>query len=153
MITQNSLYFTCFWFKKLERSKGKWLYYLRAQVLRKALKISSLPFVSAEVQRFHGGSLQRVTQEDFKFFNYCCGLFQVGQGIQLKSSTSDWADLRNLSVACITRPDTCGPEGAAVAMWIKLSVYNFPACLISSLRQQSTGFYICCSLGGSLRWK
>ena len=41
-----------------EIQKGKWLYYLRAQVLRKALKIREpLPLVSGEVPRFHGGSL------------------------------------------------------------------------------------------------
>ena len=84
-------------------------------------------------------------------FNFCGGLFQVDQGIHLERVYSDWADLGNLSIACITRPETCGPEGAAVALWIKINTCNFPACVITSMRQQKTGFYICCSLGNGLR--
>ena len=28
-------------------------------------------------------------------------------------------DLGNLSAACITVPDTCGSDGAALSMWVK----------------------------------
>ena len=83
--------------------------------------------------------------------NSCGGFIQFGQAIYLEIVTSDWVDLGNLSIACITRPETCGPEGAAVALWIKINTCNFPACVITSMIQQKTGFYICCSYGNGLR--
>ena len=77
---------------------------------------------------------------------------QFGQAIHLEIVTSDWVDLGNLSTACITRPETCGPEGAAVSLWFKLTYCNTESCLITSRRSLSTGFGICCSYGGgSLR--
>ena len=49
------------------RQKGKWLYYLRAQVLRKTLKISRpLSLVSREVPRFHSGSLLHTSPDPSK---------------------------------------------------------------------------------------
>ena len=55
-----------------------------------------------------------------------------------------WVSLGDLSEACITVPDTCGPEGAAVAFWVKL--IDIPSkggrvFLTSRQGYTSTGFY------------
>ena len=35
-----------------------------------------------------------------------------------------WADLGTLTEACIVRPETCGAEGGALAMWIRRKPSN-----------------------------
>ena len=54
-----------------------------------------------------------------------------------------WADLGDLSAACITRPDTCAPEGAAIAFWVKLigEVHSGDVFLTSRQDNQTSGFY------------
>ena len=39
----------------------------------------------------------------------------------LDRAYKQYIDLCDLSEACITIPDTCGPEGAAVAFWMKIN--------------------------------
>ena len=55
-----------------------------------------------------------------------------------------WVKLADLSAACITIPDTYGPEGAAVAFWVKLietPSYGGLVFLTSQQGYTTTGFY------------
>ena len=47
-------------------------------------------------------------------------MFKVNKALKTDRSRSQWIDLGDLHEACITRPDTCGPEGAAVSFWLNL---------------------------------
>ena len=55
---------------------------------------------------------------------------------------SDWVDLGFVTDACITQPDTCGPEGAALAVFMKppLDLFHGSAFggLISSYKDETT---------------
>ena len=66
-----------------------------------------------------------------------------------------WVDLGVLSEACITRPDTCGPEGAAVAVWVKIHSCPNADGFFTSLQRHSssvkTGFGFFC-FSASIRY-
>ena len=64
----------------------------------------------------------------------------------MKRFHHDWVDLGNLTVACLTVPDTCGPDGATFSAWIKLDMNNCPhnAGIISSYSSYKTAFTIDC---------
>ena len=47
-------------------------------------------------------------------------------------------------MACITQPETCGPEGAAFAVWFKVEACVFPHGLISSKHVGKSGFLMYC---------
>ena len=62
----------------------------------------------------------------------------------MERNTRDWVDLGDLSVACITRPETCGREGAAISVWL-----NFHDCprdggIISASGFGTSGFQVVC---------
>ena len=44
---------------------------------------------------------------------------QVNRAVYTQSLLRQWVDLGFVTDACITRPETCGPEGAALALWMK----------------------------------
>ena len=55
-----------------------------------------------------------------------------------------WVNLGDLSAACITIPDSCGPEGAAIAFWVKLIETPSSGGVVFLTSQQgftTTGFY------------
>ena len=63
---------------------------------------------------------------------------------------NQWLDLGVLSEACITVPDTCGPEGAAVSVWVKIHSCEDGDGILSSLKSASsrtTGFMFYCDAG------
>ena len=47
-------------------------------------------------------------------------MFKVNKALKTDRARSQWIDLGDLSEACITRPDACGPEGPAVSFWLNL---------------------------------
>ena len=68
---------------------------------------------------------------------------QVNLAVQADHTQQRWVNLGNLSAACITRPGTCGPKGAAVAFWMK--VIGLHSCagksfIASRKDYSSTGF-------------
>ena len=70
-------------------------------------------------------------------------LFQLDAAVRTDHLQSQWVDLCVLTEACIPVPDTCGPEGAAVAFWVKLTE---DGGIISSYGGQS-GFLLRCDSG------
>ena len=63
-----------------------------------------------------------------------------------------WIDLGILSEPCITLSDTCGPEGAAVSIWVKIHSCPSGYGLMSSLRYPGkTGFLFFCN-GPKIRY-
>ena len=69
---------------------------------------------------------------------------QVNNAIVTNSSQKQWVDLGSMSDACITLPDTCGPEGAAVAVWVKIYECANSNGFLSSLKSGKTGFMFFC---------
>ena len=63
----------------------------------------------------------------------------------------EWVDLGDLSVACITQPETCGPEGAAISVWLNLQDCPGNSGIISSLRYGTSGFAVYCLGSGSIQ--
>ena len=63
----------------------------------------------------------------------------------------EWVDLGDLSVACITRLETCGPEGAAISVWLNLQDCPADSGIISSLRYGTSGFSVYCLGSGSIQ--
>ena len=70
--------------------------------------------------------------------------FQVNKAVRTDHTQKQWVDLGFLCEAYITRPETCGPEGAAVGFWMKLTDCPDKSGIISSF-QLSTGFVFRCS--------
>ena len=62
-----------------------------------------------------------------------CILFSCGNAVRTDKDRNQYVDL---SIACITVPDTCGPEGATISLWFKIDTCIFGG-LISS-RSSST---------------
>ena len=52
-----------------------------------------------------------------------------------------WVDLGVQTDACLVIPDSCGPEGAAVAFWVNI---YYCSGIMSSYTSYSTGFFIYC---------
>ena len=46
---------------------------------------------------------------------------------------NQWVELLDVSDACLVRPETCGPEGASLTVWIKVLDYSFSYGIISSV--------------------
>ena len=44
-----------------------------------------------------------------------------------------WISLGIMTEACITVPDTCGPEGTAVAFWVKIKFASLENDIVSGL--------------------
>ena len=74
-------------------------------------------------------------------------VFQNGGGVMTDRSLEQYVDLGNLTVACITRPETCD-NGATVTLWVKvLEVRGYQGIITSLDRDQSTGFFMLYALG------
>ena len=63
----------------------------------------------------------------------------------------EWVDLGDLSVACITQPEKCGPEGAAISVWLNLQDCPANSGIISSLGYGTSGFSVYCLGSGSIQ--
>ena len=63
--------------------------------------------------------------------------------VQTDHTQRRWVNLGDLSAACITIPDTCGPEGAAVVFWVKLigPINGGNVFMLSMKQYYSTGFF------------
>ena len=77
---------------------------------------------------------------------------KVNKAIATNSSQKQWVNLGIMSEACITLPDTCGPEGAAVAVWVKIYKCANSNGFLSSLKSGKTGFMFYC-FTASIRYK
>ena len=84
--------------------------------------------------------------------NFLFSSFKINKAVVPDSKLNQWVDLGDLSEACITRPDTCGPEGTAVAVWVKIHSCPNGHGFLSSLHSnnQKTGFNFWC-FGGNIR--
>ena len=60
----------------------------------------------------------------------------------MNRENKEWVDLVDLWVACITNPETCGPEGAAISVWLKIKSCPVHSGIISSLGYDTGGFSI-----------
>ena len=49
-------------------------------------------------------------------------LQQIGMAVETNGLEKQYVDLGNLSMACIVVPETCGTEGGAVAVRVKVNV-------------------------------
>ena len=66
------------------------------------------------------------------------------------SSLNQWVDLGVLSEACITVPDSCGLEGAAISLWVKIHSCRDGDGILSSIKysnSRKTGFMFFCYAG------
>ena len=68
-------------------------------------------------------------------------MFKVNKALKTDRARSQWIDLGDLSAACITRPDTCGQEGAAVSFWLNLIECKEGGGVISTI---NTGLVVDC---------
>ena len=66
----------------------------------------------------------------------------VNNAISTDSTQRQWVNLGNLSIACLTVPDTCGSAGGALSAWIKIGDTDFPTGGIISLFAYSEGFQV-----------
>ena len=49
----------------------------------------------------------------------------MNTAVTLNHTRRQWVDLGILEDACITRPETCGAAGAAVAFWIRIDLITY----------------------------
>ena len=79
---------------------------------------------------------------------------QIMKAVVTNLALNQWVDLGILSEACITVPDTCGPDGAAVAVWVKIHSCPENAGFLLSLKSSNskkTGFTFFC-YSGNIRY-
>ena len=62
----------------------------------------------------------------------------------MNRNNKQWVDLGDLSVACITRSETCGSEGASLSVWLKVDVCPTDSGIMSSVGIGTSGFSIVC---------
>ena len=62
-----------------------------------------------------------------------------------------WVDLGVQTQACLVLPETCGPDGAAVALWVYLRNCAYYRGIISSFHL-TTGFMIFCISNHAIRY-
>ena len=67
--------------------------------------------------------------------------------LRLLEARKQWVDLGTQHQACLIRPESCGPEGAAVAFWMYIHYCAYNRGIVSSTlawTQKKTGFRIYC---------
>ena len=79
--------------------------------------------------------------------------FQINMAVQTDHTQKRWVNLGNLSAACITIPETCGPEGAAMVFWVKMTGPKDRTLIVLTSRQQSlrSGFFLLMYPSGNFR--
>ena len=90
----------------------------------------------------------------FLFISFINLIFKINKALVTDRSLNQWVDLGVLYEACITVPDTCGPEGAAISVWVKIHVCGNSDGFLSSqkyLNPLKTGFLIFC-VGDSIQY-
>ncbi len=83
---------------------------------------------------------------------YSCGCMKLSFPFQVNNSVMTnggraWVDLGLVTDACITIPETCGPDGGALALWVYIYDCHWSSSnegLISSEKYLHTGFLIYC---------
>ena len=65
---------------------------------------------------------------------------QVNNAISTDYAQKQWVNLGNLSIACLTIPETCGSAGGALSAWIKIGDTDYPSGGIVSSFDLSEGF-------------
>ena len=69
---------------------------------------------------------------------------QICNGVQTDKSQSQYVDLGNLSVACMTMPSKCSSVGGTVSLWIKTTSCDSSDGVISSAGLGTEGFQVFC---------
>ena len=91
-------------------------------------------------------SLENVTCFNFcnahSKYRYKFNFIQVNNAISTDNAQKQWVSLGNLSVACLTIPETCGSAGGALSAWIKIGNTDYPSGGIISSSDYSEGFLV-----------
>ena len=57
--------------------------------------------------------------------NFVNHLFiQKNNALRTDSTRRQWVDLGIHTDVCMTRPETCGTDGGAISMWLKISMHH-----------------------------
>ena len=67
---------------------------------------------------------------------------QVNNAISTDNTHKQWVNLGNLSIACLTVPETCGSTGGALSAWIKIGDVDYSQSGIISSYDYSEGFHV-----------
>ena len=75
---------------------------------------------------------------------FCIYIFQIGNAISLDHEKKQWIDLGIHTSLCMTRTETCGAAGGAVAFWFRLSDKSVgdDGMITTTNKETSTGFHI-----------
>ena len=68
----------------------------------------------------------------------------------MNRTNKEWVGLGDLSVACITVPETCRPEGGAIGVWLRLDAFPANSGIISSKGYSTSGFTVVGHPGGNM---
>ena len=69
---------------------------------------------------------------------------QVNNALIVDRTKNQWVDLGIHTEACMTRPETCGAEGGAISLWIRVIDCPNIGGLVSSLVDSRTRFCVYC---------
>ena len=96
-------------------------------------------------------SLANYSFHENKFWSHLTHeyFFQVGFALKVNGDHRQYISLGFLVSACITIPETCGPEDAAISFWFKLpsSCDNYSG-IITSAPNVASGFVLECNSNG-----
>ena len=62
--------------------------------------------------------------------------------MKTSKSLSQYVDVGNLSSACVTTSETCGPEVGAISLWFKLDACETGGMISSRLVRATTGLQL-----------
>ena len=71
----------------------------------------------------------------------------MGQGVAVNLDQRQWIEVPGTVASCLSNEETCGPEGATLAVWIKINECPDLSGIISSWRQRpvkTTGVGLLC---------
>ena len=81
---------------------------------------------------------------------YYVTIFQIYSAVNLDRNHQQWINLGNHPEVCLTNPETCGPAGGALSMWLSVDcTEEFESGIIASQGDytMTRGFYIICFEG------
>ena len=71
----------------------------------------------------------------------------MGQAVAVNRDQRQWIEVNGAVASCLSNVETCGPEGATLAVWIKINECPHLSGIISSWRQRpvkTTGVGLLC---------
>ena len=71
--------------------------------------------------------------------------FQTSRTVKTDMTLTQSLELGNLSIACITIPESCGTQGGTVGVWVKVIDCQHQGGIITSLHYPQTSFSILCT--------